>query len=352
MSEHDNSDDRADWTRTYAFFMWENRTGTAWWDDVSNWQEAERAHSAPPHEAEAHRRYVLDTSAVRSLAGKELSQASAIASLSMSPVSFWELVCHLDEAVKKDTPERSYLRQRGQVLKCKTLQLLDDPYAFHASKIGAPQVVNTARFDDRYVIPQVLQHLEAVQDIDALYSCTVTYPSGDVARVHDIAANARRVLDAEEKNYEAHVRGLGALLEKEIGPATLRSLTNAEFAYLASISVPGLARDYQAKVASDPQLVGRVLASLYAALGYKLARAKAALLKSGASATMSIDPNDMEDGEICLHLDLTDELALVTGDDGTVAALTEAFKAIDSALPGVRRCRVLGLDAFKKDLLR
>ena len=72
--------------------------------------------------------YILDTSAIRALSREKLQALAKLQSVGVSPVTFYELMCHLDETDEK----KDFGRQRGQVLKCGLVPMLPDPFAYHA----------------------------------------------------------------------------------------------------------------------------------------------------------------------------------------------------------------------------
>ena len=273
--------------------------------------------------------YLLDTSAVRAVGRTQLEQAAESHDLLLSPWSLWELASHLDEAVGQSDASESFMRQRGQVLKCRLLTLLDEPFAEHADEVGARSVVNPTRFDDRHVANEFLTALGGAQRADDFFSSTIEYPDGTPARLTDVAANIRRELQVEETRYVAHIRQIGRLLEEHVGVDRLRGET-ADDDLVESVLAPcrNLAAGCAGEGIDDPMLFGNVVASAFLHLAYKHQRAKMSLVAAGTADAMSVDANDFEDGAITFHVNLFGNRTLVTGDEGTRGALVSSIDAL------------------------
>lgn len=273
--------------------------------------------------------YVLDTSAIQGISRERLERAAQTATLKMCPLSFWELASHLDEVVGEDAPESSFRKRRGQVLKCRVLGLLDDPFAEHAVAVGAEALVNPSRFEDRLVIPQVLDALDACETLADFSARTVEYPSGERAGLKDLGVNARRVLAQDEEAYRDHVRRIAETLSTQLGIDRVRTLSDDDFVKLTFAASKELEKRYQDDGVATEQLSALVASSVYLHAGYKLARATKALISAGGNLNgLAIDSNDFEDGAIVLHIGLVSNRTLVTSDLGAIKALERATGAL------------------------
>ena len=300
--------------------------------------------------------YIFDTSAIRGTSGSVLEKAAGRHDLRMSPWSFWELVCHLDESLKKvvDEEER-FRRQRGQVLKCRHLGVLDEPFAEHAVVVGAGGLVNETRFDDRLIVEQILAALDGSSSQEEFYERTVSYPTGEKGRLEDLAANVRSELDVEESRYVKHVLELANKLDGAFGLTGLRGLSHDDYVQAVVTPCRNLTEQYASEGVADPILLGRVIDSLYLHMAYKFGRARSYLLRAGAVAKIVADPNDFEDGAIALHIGLSGNRVLVTGDTGTMTALDDGLTALaqSSKRKGVSvpiSCRVIGPVEFAREV--
>jgi hypothetical protein len=137
---------------------------------------------------------LLDTSALRAISAEKLISIKNKASLYISPITFYELLCHIDEG-------ENYNRQKGNVVKCKIINILHDPFAAHAMSVGADKIVNPTRFEDPYIIKQLIDYLETSDSLQNFYSKSITFPDGTISICLDIAKNIRKILEKEEQKY-------------------------------------------------------------------------------------------------------------------------------------------------------
>src|SRR5690349_10288170 len=111
--------------------------------------------------------YLFDTSAARSVGRARLDAARTKGfELLLSPITFWELACHLG-----DEP---FVRPRGNVLKGRLFTVLHDPLAELAADIGYPEAANRTRFDDQEAVVAILGELEQANSYADLASRCVT----------------------------------------------------------------------------------------------------------------------------------------------------------------------------------
>jgi len=216
-------------------------------------------------------------------------------------------------------------------------------------------LVNATRFDDKLIIQQILPALEGSSSQQDFYERTVTYPSGETGRLEDLAANVRRELDVEESRYVKHVLELAGKLDETFGLAGLEPLNDDDRVQAIVAPCRNLTDQYASEGVADPILLGRVIDSLYLHMAYKFGRARSYLLRAGAVAEIAADPNDFEDGAIALHISLTGDRVLVTGDTGTVNALNEGLTALaqsskQKGVPVPISCRVISPAEFAPEV--
>lgn len=309
--------------------------------------------------------YILDTSSIRSIRFADL-QASALSThLAVSPISVFELLCHLDEQYRKEGGAESSgwtSLHKVNLAKCSLLSLLDDPYAEQADAVGARGLVHPTRFEDRLVLRQLLTALESSNTLDDFYSCKVKYPTGETGLVCDAPVRARALLDEEEARYKAHMNRWCKLMIEEFGYERTQHFTPVEFVRVAVHAASGLAKYYEdglraAASGAELDLRGSVFSAIYVHVGYEIARAVEYLRRAdGNIESLNIDPNDMEDSAICLHMNLIEQRVLVTGDRGTYEAVDQALRNLRAAgevlhQPVVAHTRVISTDEFKRRLV-
>lgn len=272
--------------------------------------------------------YVLDTSALKEIGKAKLVEAQKSHDLAISPLTFYELLCHLDEIEEKMT----FDRQKGLVMKCQLPRILHDPFAFHAIAVGAEHITNESRFEEPSIIEQLLRALDGSSTLDDFYASSIAYPDGQKGRCRDVSARVRKVLDDEEKKYVEHLHQLKDEILREFPECPTNGLLPRDLADVLAASIKKMVSDYQVKDGiNDEYLATKVTSSMYMHLGYKAARV-AQYLKSAheSGAEFNPDPNDCEDSYICMYLELFNRDVLVTGDKGTLNALKETKAAFRS----------------------
>ncbi len=306
--------------------------------------------------------YILDTSSVRGLRADDVRLASSRFDVAVSPITVFEFLCHIDERGKKERGLPNDVLSplhKANLLKCRSLRLLDDPYAEQADDVGARAVVNPTRFEDRLVLPQLFPAIESSTSIEEFYSQQVRYPHGAVADIRDTAERARNLLKEEEKRYRHHVIKWCRLMLKEFGFERSQGFSPEEFVRFAAHAASGLARHYADGLGSlsQEELSGPVFSATYNNTGYGIVRALEYLRKAnGDIDRLNVDGNDMEDSAICLHLDLTKHRILVTNDGGTRSALSSALENLRGAseslgTPVVAFTKVMNTEEFKEAVL-
>jgi len=294
--------------------------------------------------------YILDTSALKGIGKSRLEVAKQNHDLAISPLTFYELLCHLDETHGGKTFER----QRGYVMKCTIPRILHDPFAYHAIAVGAEHVTNESRFEEPNTISQLLMNLGNASDLNAFYSSTVKFSNGDVGRCRDIADNVRRVLKAEEDRYTAQLILISTEVQGEFSDCATVGLSPQQLASLIAASLKKMIADYRTKDGIiDDYLATKVTSSMYMHLGYQVARVVEYLQNAReGGTTFNPDPNDCEDSYITMYLELFNRDALVTGDTGTLNALKATKDAFLSVFDGSLQIesRVLSNEDFVAEI--
>jgi hypothetical protein len=279
--------------------------------------------------------YIVDTSAVRSLSARVVARCAASSTLTISPLSVFELLCHLDEpSPRQGTPSESFAYWKQNVMKCEYLTVRDDPFAEQAAAVGARAAVNPTRFEDKVVLPQIFPKLRQASSLEEFFDQTVRYPTGEEGSLRDVAANARRTLDEAEQGYIAFVNDIEQELLTRYGFDGALALQGGAYVRYVIATANNLARHYQDEKLSITG--GAVFSAIFLYVGYVLARTRLYMRQAGKDQPLQVDPNDMEDSAILLHLDLTEPRVLVTNDGsgrrpGTIGAFKEALQNLTAA---------------------
>jgi len=271
--------------------------------------------------------YILDTSAVRGISRVKLEAAKKSLDPAISPLTFYELLCHLDEV----DGDKTFARQKGHVMKCQIPRILHDPFAYHVITVGAVHVANPSRFEDPGIITQLMEKLGEAKSLDEFYSATVSYSDGTNAKCRDVVARVRKVLDAEEKKYIKHLGAIRSELLAIYSNCASTGITPQELGEYLAASLKTMIAGYRDKDGiSDDCLEIKVVSSMYMHLGYDAVRtAKYLQVAHTQGCTFKPDPNDCEDSYIAIYLELFNRDVLVTEDLGSRNALNvtkEAFR--------------------------
>jgi hypothetical protein len=264
--------------------------------------------------------YLFDTNALQSLAFRQLRAArEAGHELLASPISTWEFLRHLDE--------ENFRLARDNLLKVAECQILHDPLAEVMADVGCEAAVNPSRFEDQAAVRPLLDTLRTCESYEECRICLVT-SNETQRRVGDIAANARMALQATKDRFVRALAGDCRRLIDIYGRAGAMQLGGEAFCREALRLASGLVADARAvgctvtmAALGERTLIGS---------GYSIARACQAIRSVGAGQPYSIDENDCEDYELCLHLGCGAGRAFVTSERGVQRAFQQTLAAFRS----------------------
>jgi hypothetical protein len=284
---------------------------------------------------------ILDTSAIRSISKDKIKALASVRPLAVSPISVWELLCHLDETVENEDANKTYRRRQGQLAKIAGLRVLDDPFAQHAITVGAQAVTNPTRFEDAEGAAKLVKMAVSAPTLEAFYAQTCRFREGKQGSLRGLAANARRVLAEEEKKFSDQLRKMWQRVDQRSCATRAEKLSDEEFWKWMQVMLTDLHNSYQQDGISEAQLMEKVVRSKYLYYGYVFARMCKYVSDQGSDFSPAL--NDAEDGFICMHLDLLGDDILVTGDSGTIGALSRVFDICEKyGSPEIKpSCRVM-----------
>ncbi len=258
--------------------------------------------------------FLFDTNGVRGVGRTVLKSTRAAGhTLLLSPVSFWELVCHLN-----DPDPRKATAARNNALKADLFDVLDDPLAEIAADLGCREGANPSRFVDRQVVPALVAALKTSASYQDL--CQQPAPgAGAGATIGDFAANMAALLQREEQQFVGAMKQRCAQFVQDYGRSVAMHLAGEAFCRAAVGLAHGLRDDFQACGRAVPfaEIANRTLLGA----GYAVARACEYIKNIPAGAPLAIDGNDFEDYFICLHLGASGGRTIVTDDRGTRRAI-------------------------------
>jgi hypothetical protein len=301
--------------------------------------------------------YIFDTSSIRIISSVDLSLAVGRVRLAVSPITILELLCHLDESHRqsnmRSTPFEFFKRN---LLKIKIPELLNDPWAEQADAVGARNIVNPSRFEERLVLPELLSKLELSQTLEDFYRQRITFPNGDIGAISDVSVRVRNILNQEEIAYGKRITNLCRTMLEDYSFDEIQQLTPVDFIRIVTNSANSLARSYKESLnhLRQTDISGAVFSVYGPYFGYIAARAIHYLLGAhGSISALNIDLNDLEDSGICGHLHLTKNRILVTNDRGTQDALSKFLQDLHSAStmlnqPVVALTEVINANEFER----
>jgi hypothetical protein len=238
-------------------------------------------------------------------------------------------MCHLDE-------EQDFKKAKGHIIKCAIPIHLEDPFAAIAVNVGAGHLINQTRFEDRALIPELISAIKTAKNRDEFYqmelhtSLDSTFPS-TVRSIKDIAERTKKVLKEEEEQYRSFMQHWARRLQSTHGPNTVIELHSTDFVRQCLVSPRGLTQDFASQDLTENQLFGKLAMMTYLGCSYQLARTLEFMKHADHGGPLGVQSNDMEDCAICYHLDISDDMNFVTGDDGTIRALRRGIAELHEA---------------------
>lgn len=266
--------------------------------------------------------YILDTSAIRGISGAKLKAAATKFEIAVSTLSVLELASHLNDS----SDETTYLRARGNLLKCQIARVLDDPFWLLSQRTQSS--ANPTRKEDKFVLEQLMAAAEQSQTLAELKTKTLSYPDGAVASCDDIGKNIAEILKEEEDSFVTHIESLPNLAKLDPSLNGKHKLTSAVLFGQMTAATQSLAAGV------DRNIQARTFLATAPYFGYLLHRLyHYANCCQPGEVTLPIDRNDCEDAYISLSLELNAGDTLVTNDSGTLAALRSTIALLNEVLP-------------------
>ncbi|MCZ6654506.1 MAG: hypothetical protein O7D91_15940 [Planctomycetota bacterium] len=295
---------------------------------------------------------ILDTSAIRGLKKDDIHAIAQRRDVGVSPISVYEILCHLDEQKKGETREQAFARRRGMVGKMRGLQILDEPHTQHAIAVGAQSLADPTRFEDRDIANRMIEEVVQASNLADLSKRTITLTDGRQAAFGALAASTRVVLEAEVKQHADDVQKMWSAMQKLSSASSPADLTDKDLWEWLKATVIAHTRSYEHDGVLEDHLLGKVTRSLFAYHGYLFARLRKYTRNSAGE--LEVPANDTEDGYICMHLDLLEEDVLVTGDANTIDALAAALDIWNKHGPSeiAPACAVMSIEQYKNTLDR
>lgn len=286
--------------------------------------------------------YLFDTNAIQGISRQTLlSTLEEGHRMLLSPMSFWELACHLDG--------ENFQLARGNARKALLCEILHDPLAEIMIDVGCQDMVHPGRFEDQAGAQAILEKLEEVHSYPELMA-RQAFLGGEMQQIGDFAENIRNALDEDRRSFVDGMRTRCNDYITSFGRDRAINLDGSDFCEAAI----GLARTLQAETVQHGcnvpfrELAKRTLLGA----GYSVARACAYIGSIGDGQEPVIDGNDLEDYFICLHLGISADRTFVTNDTGVRIALNRTITTFEeyitsSGIVFEINARIITTDEFK-----
>lgn len=255
---------------------------------------------------------LLDTSTFRSLSVKELEQYNSEEfKIMISPYTFWELLCHLEE---------DWSQYRNQIIKCLKVKILDDPRAIIETELQYKVERLNNRLPDNKLIPEIIEHLRQSNSINDFYNNDFIDSKGKMRLIKECSIRVQEILDNKEEEYINYVGDIKKLImEKKY------DLNSDECCHnLITELVEGAVVCAKNNSKQKKDIRSQITDKYYLYFAYIFERTKQLLNDRRALP----ERNDYEDCMICLHLSISQSLLFITMDKGFAKALNNALKLL------------------------
>ena len=256
---------------------------------------------------------LLETSAFRSLSVKELEQYNHKSLVMISPYTFWELLCHLED---EDWPFYKKL-----LCKCSKIIILDDPRAIIETELKYNVKRLNHRLPDNHLIPEVIQHLEKSSCLNDFYNNDFTDSNGNKRTIEECSKKVQNILDKEAKKYSNFVEDIHRYLASEGQDLDSDNYCHTIIMELLEGAIIN-AKDNSNNLENIRKLITD---RYYLYFAYIFERTKQLLL----NGRIEPERNDYEDGLICLHLYLDKSIKFVTKDKGLSRSLINSLERLN-----------------------
>lgn len=258
--------------------------------------------------------FLLDTSVIRATSMKNLNDLSNMGhGLFVSPYSFWEILCHLDEKQK-------YEYFKSQLTKFKFLNILDDPFGVIAKYLEPYKSSLNDRIKDDELIHRIIAALDRSNSIDKFYSYVLEDSKRKIRKIEDCATRGREILKNAADRYVNFVQKIIITIKEN----NLKYQTNAERHDLILSLIDGWVRRFESQNSSNDKLGQTLIIETYIYFSCVLHRALQYLIHDN----LNIDENDYEDSQICLHLSLDSKLHFLAGDKNYITSINQTLKLL------------------------
>lgn len=263
-----------------------------------------------------HEKLLFDTSALRSLSWENLKRLSDKGcDLFISPFSFWEILCHLDEEQKFD-------RFKIELIKFKHFTILDDPFGITAKYTKLHKSVMQDRVEDHELIQGTISVLTKSSSIENFYSSFFIDSNKNARKIQDCVERGRSILSAQSDSYIDFV----TKIIDSIKCNNSKYETEYDRHILVLSLIDGCIRGIETQGGNREEFEKNLKNEIYVYFSYILHQS----LEYLNNNILNIDPNDYEDSRICQHLSLNSALTLISNDKNLCNAVNSTISLLQT----------------------
>jgi len=257
----------------------------------------------------------------------------------ISCYTFFELLCHLDE-------NKEWGKNKGNVCKCSSVEILDDPFAIIETKLHYQTQRLKNHIPESQLIPGILKCLSDSNSIDDFYRSDFFDEKGQKRSIADCSKGAWDALNEEEGKYLDFVKKILDCIKQEN-----YDINSEKDCYkIIEELIEGRVIDSKKNSTQPKNIRNKVFNLCYLYYSYMFERVKKLIINGNKNP----DKNDYEDSCICLHLSLDKPFIFVTNDKGIYEATknsTERLKKFGKSLS--KNCYVfLGENELRENIKR
>lgn len=277
--------------------------------------------------------YILDTSALQAIGASKLRARQPHVKLAISPLTFYELLSHLEDTGKKS----NFAKKKAIVLKCRIPEILQDAAARHAAFVGVSDLSDPTRDDETALIPKMLEGLSQSESLESFYSQEILDSKGVRLFFSKIGERTNQWLKKREEEYIKLIDELRADFKILFPEFPHKPITDADLVRQIVARAGDALKGYDAVASNDDlDLPVKIIRSVYIYFGYMHYRTLDYMTKEFNAGSYNPDPNDFEDSYIAFNLDILRDDALVTGDH-------DALKAVQRTIDSFQHIAAVGV---------
>ncbi len=235
----------------------------------------------------------------------------------ISCYTFFELLCHLDE-------NKDWGKSKGNVCKCSSVEILDDPFAVIETKLQYQTQRIKNHIPESRLIPGILKCLSNSNSKDNFYRSEFFDERGQKRLIADCDKRVEDILKEEENKYLYFVNKILDRIKQENYDINYKK----DCYKIIEELLEGRVIDSEKNSIQPKDIRNKVFNLCYMYYSYIFERVKKLIINGNKNP----DKNDYEDSGICLHLSLDKPFAFVTNDKGM-------YEAIKNSIDRLKRFR-------------